>query len=310
MSAGWCTIESDPGVFTDLIEQIGTKGVEVRELWSLDDLDHIPGKLHGLIFLFKWRPEEDPRKTVNWEDVDIFFAKQVVNNACATQAILSVLMNASDLELGPILTAFKDFTWTLNPELKGLSIQNSEEIRTAHNSFSQQQSFALEDIAAKEDDDVFHFISYVPVKGRLYELDGLKAGPIDLGEITEIGWQKMASAVISERILRYTNAEIRFNLLAVVNSQLSVLTSRLEQLQSIENPSETVQAELSEVIERLAVENDIRAKWKIENLRRKHNYVPFVFHLLKILAEKNQLQPLVDRATEEAAKKAKTQARK
>lgn len=71
--------------------------------------------IYGLVFLFKWLPgAKDTRVTCSPDDV--YFAQQVVTNACATQAILSILMNSS-IELGPVLSEFKSITAEFSPEV-------------------------------------------------------------------------------------------------------------------------------------------------------------------------------------------------
>lgn len=108
---------------------------------------------------------------------------------------------SSEFELGPVLSEFKEFTKTFDPSMKGLALSNSETIRSVHNSFSRQQLFEFDNKSAPKDEDVYHFVGYIPIEGRLYELDGLKEGPLDLGPVPEgKDWTEFVTTVLQDRI--------------------------------------------------------------------------------------------------------------
>mmetsp|Transcript_23279 Transcript_23279/g.32615 ORF Transcript_23279/g.32615 Transcript_23279/m.32615 type:complete len:367 (+) Transcript_23279:35-1135(+) len=339
----WCTIESDPGVFTELIESLGVQGVEVNEVWSLDDVtlgasfSNLP--VYGLIFLFKWQKNHSTEirgeTPLTAQDIppSVFFAHQRTTNACATQAILSILLNhLQDINVGPTLRDFHSFTSSFPPDLLGDAIGASDDIRTAHNNFARKDAFALEDGSKKriatDDDDVFHFIAYVPQNGTVYELDGLQKGPIVVGNYetsndtnpstndkeenknkestttpsslsSSLDWLKVARTAIQKRMELYASTEIKFNLMAVTqdrripiqNALAAQAASSSDTATSSETASSTLQAEL-------AMEESKRHDWKIENERRQHNYLPLCIELFKAIASKGNLPQLATQARE------------
>ncbi|NWX07172.1 UCHL5 hydrolase, partial [Caloenas nicobarica] len=293
-SAGeWCLMESDPGVFTELIKGFGCRGAQVEEIWSLEPENFEKLKpVHGLIFLFKWQPGEEPAGSVVQDSrLDtIFFAKQVINNACATQAIVSVLLNCAhqDIHLGETLSEFKEFSQSFDAAMKGLALSNSEVIRQVHNSFARQQMFEFDAKSSAKEEDAFHFVSYVPVNGRLYELDGLREGPIDLGACNQDDWISAVRPVIEKRIQNNV-IHLTFSL---VRKEEPMDTDQSSNMLS------SIQSEVAKYQMLIEEENQKLKRYKIENIRRKHNYLPFIMELLKTLAEHQQLIPLVEKAKE------------
>jgi ubiquitin carboxyl-terminal hydrolase L5 len=306
----WCLIESDPGVFTELIRGFGCTGVQVEEIWSLDEETIARlSPVHGIIFLFKWRSGEEPDGSIVRDSRldDIFFAKQVINNACATQAIISILMNVhhADLNLGENLSNFKEFSKAFDPALKGLSLSNSDQIKQVHNSFARQQMFEFDNSMKDDDKDSYHFVAYLPINGRLYELDGLKDGPVDLGAAPQDSWMSHMKPILERRMMKYSTEEVHFNLMAVVSDRKILYQNKLDDArQRKENLMQTddqsavaaIDAEIANFSNLLTQEEEKVHKYRNENTRRRHNYLPFIMELLRTLAKKGELMPLAEKA--------------
>ena len=227
-------------------------------------------------------------RKINWTLIT-----QVITNACATQAILSLLLNLEcpEVKLGNVLSNFREFAKDFDPVNKGWALSNSDEIRTVHNSFARQTVFEFDARAAKEDDDVFHFVAYLPIKGRLYELDGLREGPLDHGAIEGSDWISTVRPIIEARIAKYQAGEIHFNLMAVIQDKLCNYKKQLQQC--LDSGNENGATEFSM---KIMEEEELRKKWHKENVRRRHNYLPFIVELLKQLAGNETLLKVYERA--------------
>ncbi|KAI0876595.1 ubiquitin carboxyl-terminal hydrolase [Hypoxylon argillaceum] len=285
MSGGWNTIESDAGVFTFLLNNLGAKDVQFEELLTLEP--ETLAALHpvyGVIFLFKY-PTDAPYAatdkpldgTFDHEAAErIFFAAQTIQNACGTQALLSVLLNKDEgssgggssdgpgIDIGTPLREFREFTMVLPPEFRGETLSNSELIRDVHNSFAKSSPFADETTQQRsgEPEDAFHFIAYTPIGGTLYELDGLQPAPISHGPCAADEFPAKVMEVLRRRVARYANEEIRFNLMAMVRD----LRVRAREIGDAEA---------------LAREEAKRRDWQYENALRRHNFVGFAGAVLE-----------------------------
>ncbi|KAI5958517.1 uncharacterized protein KGF55_005777 [Candida pseudojiufengensis] len=281
--SGWNTIDSDAGVFTELVEKLGVSDIEINDLYSIDsDTLRQLKPIYGIIFLFKYgsldREFAKSNKPINGEydsnymDNGIFFANQTIQNACATQAVLNILFNVEDLELGEELNNFKLFTTGFDAEMIGETISNSETIRFVHNSFSTPTLIHQDDKPKpknydEKNDGLFHFVGYIFKNGRIYELDGLKQYPILHGECkNQDEFIDKIPTIVQERIQKYDSSELRFSLLAITNNKLQ-------------------QAQLAG--DEMEVANQIskRENWQKENELRKHDYTGLIVQLIKNISK-------------------------
>ncbi|KAF9005227.1 hypothetical protein BDQ17DRAFT_1304531 [Cyathus striatus] len=296
----FAVIESDPGVFTSLVRRLGAKHVQLVELYDIEPwaTDHL--KPHGLIFCFMWH--KDTHRPADFQDAAaerVWFANQLSDDACATHAILNVLLNCPHIDIGEELRVFKADTEQMSPVMRGLAITNSPIMRQAHNSLARPadirgalNSIAITTLNAQKkaktplkqkqttkskpdnkqskptkkakvaekaasveeeggEEATYHFIGYVPAFGKVWELDGLKSGPLEVGELhiaaistsandgssprPNDDWMDVVRPALRMKMDKYGGSgdegtNIRFSLLAVVDDMYERASDELELL--------------------------------------------------------------------------------
>lgn len=175
-------------------------------------------------------------------------------------------------------------------QLRGEALSNSELIRDVHNSFARASPFADEaQRLATEEDDVYHFVAYTEMGGKLYELDGLQPAPIDHGSCSPEEFPEKVIGVLQRRIERYPAQEIRFNLLAMVRD----LRIRAREVGDQDW---------------LYQEEQKRNAWQWENALRRHNFVGFIGESLRgvVRSKVHEGDSTYNEWVEEAKKTTKT----
>lgn len=262
--------------------------------------------VHALIFLFKYlnSDQRDPSKQAGEQQPappGTWFAHQVITNACATLAILNAVMNipttSSKIQLGQELSQLKEFSVDLDSQMTGELLTNSERIRAVHNSFARPDPFQRDEPKQMSTEDAYHFITYLPIQGKLYELDGLNGLPVFHGKVPEgQSWTNLAREVIQNRINTYSSTEVHFNLMAVCEDRLNVLEERKASVTVDSMGYENLKMEIE-------AEEAKRKRWAEEVAIKRHNHIGLIHALMVGLAKHGSLaervkvakQKMVDR---------------
>ncbi|KAI8394067.1 uncharacterized protein BYT42DRAFT_609819 [Radiomyces spectabilis] len=217
----WRSLDPDPGAFTQLCLRMGVRGVQVERLHSMkrDSLRTLK-PVYGVILLVRQKTDLSLKDEPSTSNGPIYFANQVVHWAYAMHALLSVLLNCDEIEIGADLAHFKHFTRDFSPMMKGLSLTNCDKLKKAQNSLSNFHSSSL-------DDKIYHHISYIYNSGHLWELDGFKRGPVKLGLCTDDNWLEVARTELLRKVELYQRQHIPYSIWSVMEDRRRVLQRRL-----------------------------------------------------------------------------------
>lgn len=143
----------------------------------------------------------------------VYFIKQIesLGNACGTIALLHAVGNASskiNLVENSCLDLFFKSTATMDPYERAVCLEKDDTMARAHLLAANDGATELSDLIEE------HYVCFVYVNGTLYELDGMKDGPIKHGPCSSISLLQDVVPVIKAIMCNIPNS-INFNLMVL-----------------------------------------------------------------------------------------------
>lgn len=187
----WPPLESSPDVFNQLMWSLGVPEdeAEFHDVYGFDAdaLEMVPQTVLAVIFCFPDPPQNasSPSEQVlateekeTWDKV--YFIKQIesLGNACGTIALLHAVGNTfseSSLLENSCLDMFFKSTASMNPYKRAIFLEKNNDMARAHSLAASAGDTEFCDIVEE------HYICFMALNGTLYELDGMKHGPIKHG---------------------------------------------------------------------------------------------------------------------------------
>ncbi|EUC36093.1 hypothetical protein COCCADRAFT_2821 [Bipolaris zeicola 26-R-13] len=217
-------LESSPEIFTELAHNVGLPAsLEFHDVLSLDDpelLGMLPRPVYGLILIlptteaYEKRVKDEDTKLESLQGTkqieDVVFFRQTINNACGLQGQRST---ESSSIVGRVLSS------SLTNDVDELSraLENSKELEKAYADAAIQGDT---DAPVNAEDEVdYHYVAFVQSSksGHLYQLDGDRKRPIDLGTL-ETDEDVLGSKCLDviRNMVALENNNVNFSLMALV----------------------------------------------------------------------------------------------
>ncbi|KAM0278832.1 hypothetical protein ACHAQH_004908 [Verticillium albo-atrum] len=191
--------ENNPDVMNQLATKLGlSPELQFYDVYSLDgpeQLAHIPRPALALLVIIPLTPAWDQSRKA--EDADkepyagsgpdepVIWFKQTIGHACGSIGLLHSLINGPavdfikpDSDLAKIRSRAVPLDMTKRAEM----LYNSEPFEIAHKSVEQAGDSYADPTDGR---DGGHFVSFVKSGGKLWELEGVRKGPLERGNLAE-----------------------------------------------------------------------------------------------------------------------------